>query len=34
VAFDSIVVDAPPRLVEHWRTLARETAGRCVAVEL
>jgi HEAT repeat protein len=34
VAFDSIVVDAPPRLVRHWETLARLTGGRCVAVDL
>jgi hypothetical protein len=34
VAVDSILVDAPVRLREHWARLARETGGRSVAVHL
>lgn len=34
VAFDSIVVDAPPRVRKHWEWLARATGGRSIALEL
>lgn len=33
VAFDSVLVDAPPRLQASWARLAAETGGRSVAVD-
>jgi hypothetical protein len=33
VAFDSILVDAPPGIARRWRDLAVRTGGRCVEVE-
>ncbi len=33
VAFDSILVDAPPRLQRHWEALAAASGGRSIAVE-
>lgn len=34
VAFDSIVVDAPPRVRRHWSWLAAQTGGRSIAIEM
>lgn len=34
IAFDSIVVDAPPRLVRHWQRLAQGSGGRSIAIRM
>ena len=34
VVFDSLLVGANNGLTRHWETLARETGGRCISIEL
>ncbi len=34
IAVDSVLVDAPRKLQEHWADLARRTGGRSLAIEL
>lgn len=34
VVYDSLLVGANGSLVRHWETLARETGGRCIQIEL
>lgn len=34
VAFDSLLVGADKYLTRHWQTLAKETGGECISIEL